>query len=157
MSSPRNVRLVSTLAALFLSLAAAPAQPEGTVSVKKTDGVMITSLAQPEFFIFQSANKEEHFDGTVEAMTAQGGPENGEPITDLHYLRPRLVVNGSPWSDADRKLLDMQFHGATTAGFYLFKTIEGQLFYLPREGETPVTRVEYLLKDRRKVTVWMRK
>ncbi|MDR3401253.1 MAG: hypothetical protein P4L99_02050 [Chthoniobacter sp.] len=123
----------------------------------KYDGVIITSLAQPEFFIFQSGNKEEHFDGSAGTMAAQGGFEVGEPITDLHYMRPRMVVGGSPWSDADKKLLDAAFHGEATGNYYLFKTVEGQLFYLPKEGQTPVIRVDYLLKDRRKVTVWMRK
>ncbi|MEP6671878.1 MAG: hypothetical protein ABJF10_22140 [Chthoniobacter sp.] len=150
-------RLIPALAALVVSMVGAHAQPEGVISVLKSEGVMITSLEQPQFFIFQSGSKEEHFDGTVEAITAQGGPETGEPITDLHYLQPRLVVNGSPWSEEDRKLLEAQFHGATTAEFYLFKTVEGQLFYLPKEGQTPVVRVDYVLKDRRKVTVWMRK
>ncbi|MEI9896135.1 MAG: hypothetical protein WDN28_20290 [Chthoniobacter sp.] len=131
------IRYLPVLAALFLWAAGARAQPEGTVSTLKSEGVMITSLAQPEFFIFQSGNKEEHFDGSSETMAAQGGYEKGEPITDLHYLRPRLVVNGSPWSEADKKLLDAQFHGEATGNFYLFKTVEGQLFFLPKEGETP--------------------
>lgn len=121
------------------------------------EGVMITSLAQPEFFIFQSGTREEHFDGSLEALEQQGGPEVGEPITGLHYIRPRLSVDGSPWNEADKKLLDTHFHGESTANFYLFKTVEGQLFFLPKEGQTPVVRVDYLMPRGRKVTVWMRK
>jgi len=90
-------------------------------------------------------------------MVAQGGFEQGEPITGLHYLRPRLSMDGPPYSAADAKLLDAHFHGAATGNFYLFKTVEGQLFYLPKQGETPVVRIDYLLKNHRSVTVWMRK
>jgi len=118
---------------------------------------MVTSKAQPELFIFRWGNAEEHFDGSSTTMVAQGGFEQGEPITGLHYLRPRLSVDVTPYSPADAKLLDAQFHGAATGNFYLFKTIEGQLFYLPKEGETPVVRIDYLLKDHRTVTVWARK
>jgi hypothetical protein len=66
-------------------------------------------------------------------------------------------VDGSPWTDADKKLLDAQFHGESTANFYLFRTIEGQLFFLPKEGQTPVVRLDYLLNNGRRVTVWTRK
>ena len=115
---------------------------------------MITTLAQPEFFIFQSGTREEHFDGSIEALESQGGVTVGEPITGLHYIRPKLAVDGSQWSDADKKLLDAQFHGAATGNFYLFKTVEGLLFYLPKEGQTPVVRVDYLMKNGLKVSVW---
>ena len=118
---------------------------------------MITSLAQPEFFIFQSGTKEEHFDGTTESMQAQGGLDQGEPITGLHYLRPQPTVNGTPWSDGDAKLIAGQFHGAATGNFYLFKTVEGQLFFLPKAGETAVVRVDYRLSNGQTVTVWSRK
>jgi hypothetical protein len=151
------MRFASALAAVFLSASAVHAQPEGALKSVRYEGIMITSRAQPELFIFQSGTKEEHFDGTLGALEAQGGIEVGEPITGLHYLRPKLVVNGSPWDEADRKLLDAQFHGAATGNFYLFKTVEGQLFFLPKEGETPVVRVDYIMPHGRKVTVWMRK
>lgn len=151
------MRLVPALAAFSLSADALHSQPEGTVNTLRYEGIMITSLAQPELFIFQSGNREEHFDGTTEALEAQGGIDVGEPITGLHYLRPKLTVNGSPWSEEDKKLLDAEFHGAATGDFYLFKTVEGQIFYLPKEGQTRVVRVDYLLSHGRKVTVWMRK
>ena len=151
------IRFAFALAALFPFAAALHAQPEGAVSSVRYEGIMVTSLGQPEFFIFQCGNKEEHFDGSTETMEAQGGLEVGEPITGLHYLRPRLAVDGAPWNEADKKLLDAQFHGAGTGNFYLFKTVEGQLFFLPKEGETAVVRVDYTLKNGRKVTVWMRK
>ena len=118
---------------------------------------MLTTLGQPEFFIFQSGAKEEHFDGSQETMDAQGGNEIGEPITGLHYIRPRMSVDGPAWVDADKKLVDAQFHGASTGNFYLFKTAEGQLFFLPKEGQTTVVRVDWTLKNGRKVTVWARK
>jgi hypothetical protein len=151
------MRIASGLAALFLSSIAVHAQPEGVVNSLRSEGIMVTSLDQPEFFVFQSGSKEEHFDGSIEALQPQGGVEAAEPITGLHYIRPKLSVDGSPWSDADKKLLDAQFHGASTANFYLFKTIEGQLFFLPKEGQTPVVRVDYLLKNGQRVTVWTRK
>lgn len=118
---------------------------------------MITTLEQPEFFIFRNGSREEHFDGSLDALTAQGGIDVGEPITGLHYLRPKLSVDGDPWDAADKKLLDAQFHGESTGNFYLFKTVEGQLFFLPKEGQTPVVRVEYTMPHGIKVTVWMRK
>ncbi|MEZ0256516.1 MAG: hypothetical protein ACAI37_14620 [Chthoniobacter sp.] len=155
MSSPRMIlRFVSALAIVFLSAAAVHAQPEGTVNSLRYEGIMITTLAQPEFFIFQSGTHEEHFDGSIDSLESQGGVEAAEPITGLHYIRAKLAVDGAAWSDADKKLLDAQFHGASTGNFYLFKTVEGQLFYLPKEGQTPVVRVDYLMANGRKVTVW---
>lgn len=151
------MRFAPGLAALFLSSVSVHAQPEGVVNSLRSEGIMITTLEQPEIFVFQSGAKEEHFDGSIEALQPQGGIEVAEPITGLHYIRPRLSVDGSPWSDEDKKLLDTQFHGASTANFYLFRTIEGQLFFLPKEGQTPVVRVDYLLGNGRRVTVWMRK
>lgn len=145
------------LGAFFVSIAMLRADPPGAVSSVRHDGIMITSLTQPEFFIFQSGTREEHFDGSTETMQAQGGIEEGEPITGLHYLRPRPILNGAPWSDEDARLIAEQFHGAATGDFYLFKTIEGRLFFLPKEGETPVVRVDYRLQNGRIVTVWMRK
>jgi len=157
MSSPRMSRFAFLLGALLLPASLLHAQPAGAVSVVKSEGVMVTSLKQPEFFIFQSGTREEHFDGSEETMIAQGGVEVGEPITGLHYLRPRLSVDGPAWNEADKKLLDAQFHGAGTGNYYLFKTSEGQLFFLPKEGETAVVRMDWKLKDGRTVTVWARK
>ena len=151
------MRFLVSSAAFFLTVSLLRAEPAGAVSSIRQEGVMFTSLAQPEYFIFQSGTREEHFDGTTETMEAQGGFEQGEPITGLHYLRPRLTVNGPPWSPEDAKLIADQFHGGATGNFYLFKTIEGQLFFLPKEGETRVVRVDYRLQDGRTVTVWMRK
>ena len=151
------MRFASTLATLFLSVGAAQAEPKGALSSSRSEGILITTLEQPEFFIFQSGTKEEHFDGTLDAMASQGGVEVGEPIVGLHYIRPRLSVDGSPWNDADKKLLDAQFHGESTANFYLFRDSEGQLFFLPKAGETPVVRVDYFMPGGRKVTVWARK
>lgn len=150
-------RLFLFLGASLFSVSLLHAQPEGAVSVVKHEGTMLTSLKQPEFFIFQSGTKEEHFDGSQETMEAQGGVEVGEPITGLHYLRPRLSIDGPAWNDADKKLVDAKFHGAGTGNFYLFKTVEGQLFYLPKEGETAVVRSDWTLQNGRKVTVWERK
>lgn len=147
-------RFATALAALFLSADALHAQPEGAINSIRYEGIMITTLAQPEFFIFQSGTREEHFDGSSESLESQGGAEVAEPITGLHYIRPKLAVDGSPWTDTDKKLLDAQFHGTATGNFYLFKTVEGQLFYLPKEGQTAVVRVDYLMKNGRKVTIW---
>ncbi len=133
------------------------AQPEGAVSVVKHEGTMLTSLKQPELFIFQSGSKEEHFDGSQETLESQGGVEVYEPIMGLHYIRPRLSVDGPAWNDEDKKIVDAQFHGAGTGNFYLFKTVEGRLFYLPKEGETAVVRLDWTLKNGRTVTVWERK
>jgi len=157
MNSPRTVRVMASLAVLGLSLARLSAEPAGTVSAVREEGVMVTSLSDPEFFVFRSGVKEEHFDGTAESMDAQGGIEVGEPITGLHYMRPRASVNGPVWNEQDRKLLEAQFHGAGLGSYYLFKTIEGRLFFLPKEGETAVVRVDYTLNNGHKVTVWMRK
>ncbi|HEY3899377.1 MAG TPA: hypothetical protein VGM54_12225 [Chthoniobacter sp.] len=157
MLSPKLSCLAAVLVILFSAAATSSAQLQGVVSAVQHAGIMVTSGAQPEFFIFKCGNAEEHFDGTSETMLAQGGYEQGEPITGLHYLRPKLTVNGAPWSPADAKLLADQFHGGPTSQYYLFKTIEGQLFILPKEGETAVVRVDYKLKNGRTVTVWMRK
>lgn len=157
MSSPRMSRFAFLFGALLFSAPLLHAQPEGAISVVKSVGIIVTSLKQPEFFIFQSGTREEHFDGSQEAIDAQGGIEVGEPIAGLHYLRPRLAVGGPAWDDADKKLVDAQFHGAGTGNYYLFKTAEGQLFYLPKEGETAVVRMDWTLKNGRKVTVWVRK
>lgn len=157
MLSLRMDRFVFLLGVLLFPASLLHAQPEGALSVVKSEGVMLTSLKQPEFFIFQSGTKEEHFDGTQQTMEAQGGIEVGEPITGLHYLRPRMSVDGPAWNDADKRLIDGQFHGAGTGNFYLFKTVEGQLFTLPKEGETVVIRMDWTLKNGRKVTVWARK
>jgi hypothetical protein len=156
MPSPKLLCLSVTVA-IFSSAISSWAQPQGAVAMVKHTGIMVTSQSQPEFFIFKCQNSEEHFDGTSETMLAQGGYDKGEPITGLHYLRPKLTVNGSPWNPEDTKLLAAQFHGAPTANFYLFKTVEGQLFFLPKEGETAVVRIDYKLKDGRVVTIWMRK
>jgi hypothetical protein len=153
---PSPMRLVFSCAALLLTAALVRAEPAGVVSSVRHAGVMITSLAQPEFFIFQSGTREEHFDGTTESMQAQGGLDQGEPITGLHYLRPQLTVNGPPWKPEDAQLIAAQFHGAATGNFYLFKTIEGHLFFLPKEGETRVVRIDYRLGNGSTVTVWMR-
>jgi hypothetical protein len=150
-------RLAFAITLLFVATNIVRAQPTGVVSSAHYEGVMITSAAQPELFIFRSGNGEEHFDGSGSTVEAQGGVALAEPIVGLHYLRPRLAVSGTPWSAEDAKLLDAQFHGQPTGNFYLFKTIEGQLFYLPKQGETPVVRVDYVLKDGRTVTVWARK
>jgi hypothetical protein len=157
MISPKIVGLFASFALVLGMGPILRAQPEGVVSSTRREGVMETTAAQPEFFIFHCDNGEEHFDGTGPTIQAQGGVTQAEPITGLHYLRPRLTVNGSPWSPEDAKLLDAQFHGAPTGNFYLFKTIEGQIFYLPKEGTTRVVRVDYVLKNGRTVTVWMRK
>jgi hypothetical protein len=154
---PGIMRLVFPCAILLLTTMPLCADPAGSVSSSRHEGVIVTSLAQPEFFIFQSGTREEHFDGTTESMQAQGGLDQGEPITGLHYLRPQLTVNGPPWSPDDAQLIATQFHGAATGNFYLFKTIDGQLFFLPKQGETPVVRVDFRLKDGRTVTVWTRK
>jgi hypothetical protein len=154
---PKTMCLLLGLATFFLSAMLLHAQPVDAVSSVTQEGIMVTSLAQPQFFVFRYGNREEHFDGTEEAMLAQGGFDSGEPITGLHYLRPRVAVDGSPWNDEDRKLLDAEFHGAATGSYYLFKTVEGQLFYLPKEGEARVVRVDYRLRNGRKVTVWVRK
>ena len=151
------MRFAAALGAINLLVTALNAEPDGTISSVRRDGIILTSLSDPEFFIFRWANNEEHFDGTTATMEAQGGFESGEPIVGLHYLRPRLAVNGPTWSEADRKLLDGQFRGAATGNFYLFKTIDGQLFILPKEGETAVVRMDYRLRNGRTVTVWMRK
>jgi hypothetical protein len=153
---PSTMRLVFSCAALLLTATLARAEPAGAVSSVRQKGIMVTSLAQPEFFIFQSGAKEEHFDGTTESIQSQGGFDQGEPITGLHYLRPQLTVNGPPWSPEDAKLITSQFHGAATGNFYLFKTVEGQLFFLPKEGQTRVVRVDYRLGNGRTVTVWVR-
>lgn len=157
MSSLPMMRFASALAALLFSAGALQAEPKGALSSKRSEGIIITTLEQPEFFIFQSGANEEHFDGTLDAMESQGGVEVGEPITGLRYIRPRLSVDGAPWTAADKKILDEQFHAGSTANFYLFKTAEGQLFYLPKAGETPVVRVDYFMPGGRKVTVWARK
>ena len=154
---PSTMRLVFSFVFSLLAATMLRADPAGTVSSVRHEGIMITTLAQPEFFIFQSGSTEEHFDGTTESMQAQGGFDQGEPITGLHYLRPQLTVNGAPWSPEDAKLIAAQFQGAATGNFYLFKTIEGQLFFLPKEGETAVVRVDYHLQSGQTVTVWMRK
>jgi hypothetical protein len=142
---------------LALSSAFASAQPADTVSSVQRVGVMITSESDPERFIFRWDVSEEHFDGTSETMLAQGGYDKGEPITGLHYLRPKLAVSGAPYSNSDAKLLDAQFHGAATGNYYLFKTVEGLLFFLPKAGETNVVRTDYKLKNGMTVTVWARK
>ena len=157
MLSPKLSCLAAVIALGFSATTTSSAQPEGVVSTVQHAGIMVTSDSQPEFFIFKCGVNEEHFDGTSETMLAQGGYQQGEPITGLHYLRPKLTVNGSPWSPADAQLLAAAFHGGSTAKYYLFKTIEGQLFFLPKEGETAVTRIDYKLKDGRMVTVWTRK
>ena len=141
----------------FLVSALLRAQPDGAISSVTHEGVMVTSMAQPEFFIFKSGNSEEHFDGSSTTMVAQGGFEKGEPITGLHYMKPRLTVDRSPWSPEDAKLLEAQFHGTSTANYYLFKTAEGRIFFLPKEGEVTVVRVDYRLKNGHTVTVWARK
>jgi hypothetical protein len=150
-------RLLAGFGVLLITIGVLHAQPEGVVSSVRREGVMVTSASQPEFFIFQSGVAEEHFDGSGDSIRALGGIEVAEPITGLHYMRPRLVVNASPWSPEDAKLLDAEFHGASTGNFYLFKTVEGRLFYLPKQGETPVVRIDYVLKGGRTVTVWARK
>jgi hypothetical protein len=142
---------------LALISAFASAQPADTVSSVQRVGVMITSESDPEHFIFRWDVSEEHFDGSSATMVAQGGFEKGEPITGLHYLRPKLTVSSAPFSPADVKLLDAQFHGAATGNYYLFKTVEGQLFFLPKAGETAVVRTDYKLKNGTAVTVWARK
>jgi hypothetical protein len=150
-------RFLAGLGLLFFTIGVLSAQPEGVVSSVRREGVMVTSASQPELFIFQCDNAEEHFDGSGDAIRALGGVDVAEPITGLHYMRPRLVVNASPWSPEDTKLLDAEFHGAALGGFYLFKTVEGRIFYLPKQGETPVVRIDYVLKGGRTVTVWARK
>jgi hypothetical protein len=157
MISLRMRRLVVSFAILLVAVAVASADPANAISSVRHEGIMVTSLAQPQFFIFQSGSHEEHFDGSTQSMQAQGGMEKGEPISGLHYLVAHPTVNGSPWSAADGKLVQGQFHGGSTGDFYLFKTVEGQLFYLPREGETPVVRIDFRLRDGRTVTVWTRK
>jgi hypothetical protein len=157
MLSPKTLGFLSALAILLPGLTRLQAQPEGAVSSVEHTGMMITSKSDPELFIFRCGNTEEHFDGSSTTMVAQGGWEKGEPIAGLHYLHPRLSVNGPPFTPEDAKLLDAQFHGAATGDYYLFKTIEGRLFFLPKEGETPVVRIDYQLKNGRKVTVWARK
>jgi hypothetical protein len=156
MPSPKFSCLAAVLALGFCATATSWAQPQGTVSSVQHAGIMVTSESQPELFIFKCGVSEEHFDGTSETMLAQGGYEQGEPITGLHYLKPKLTVNGSPYSPQDAKLLAAVFHGGSTAKYYLFKTVEGQLFFLPKEGETAVTRIDYRLKDGRTVTIWTR-
>ena len=157
MLSPKFSCLAAVLAFGFSATATSSAQPPGAVSAVQHTGIMVTSVSHPELFIFKCGVSEEHFDGTSETMLAQGGYEQGEPITGLHYLRPKLTVNGPPWSPEDARLLAAQFHGTSTSQYYLFKTIEGQLFFLPKEGETTVVRIDYKLNDGRTVTVWARK
>jgi hypothetical protein len=157
MPSPKILCLSAVLAIVFSVTSTSWADPEGAVSSVKHAGVMVTSQSQPELFIFKCETSEEHFDGTSATMVAEGGFEKGEPITGLHYIHPKLKVNSPPFNPEDTKLIDAQFHGAPTADYYLFKTIEGRLFFLPKEGETPVVRIDYKLKNGRTATVWMRK
>jgi hypothetical protein len=93
----------------------------------------------------------------METMQTQGGPTVGEPITGLHYVVAKYVVNGSGWSPEDAKMIAQQFHAGDTRDFYFFKTIEGKLFYLPKEGKTPVIRIDYILKGGITATLWMLK
>lgn len=157
MASLRLSRFAAFIAAIGFVTSFLHAEPQGVISTRKYEGVILTTLTQPEFFIFQSGTREEHFDGSISTIDAQGGIDVGEPITGLHYLRPRLSVDAAPWSPADKQLLDAAFHGGSTADFYLFKTFEGQLFYLPKEGQTKVVRIDYYLRGGQKVTVWTRK
>ena len=157
MLSPKAMRFLFGFAVFFFTVALLHAEPEGVVSSVRREGVMVTSLDQPDRFIFQTGIKEEHFDGTRDALEAQGGLTVAEPIVGLHFMRPRLVVNGSGWSEEETKLIAAQFHGGQTSNFYLFKTFDGQLFYLPKDGATPVVRVDYILRGDRTLTVWLRK
>ncbi len=157
MFSPKTGRLFPALAAGIFSAAILHAQPDNVVSEKRTEGVMVTRAANPEHFIFQCGIHEEHFDGTKQTLEAQGGPEVAEPIAGLHYLLEHLAINGTGWSEQDTKLMAAEFHDVHPRDFYFFKTIEGHLFYLPKEGETAVTRVDYILKDGHSLTLWVRK
>ncbi len=144
-------------AAAFLIASPLHGQPDGVVSSVKTEGVIVTKRANPEHFYFDHGIREEHFDGTMETMQFEGGPTVGEPIVGLHYVVPKYVVNGSGWDPADEKLIADQFHAGRTGDFYFFRTIEGKLFYLPKEGQTAVVRIDYILKGGQTTTLWMLK
>ena len=126
--------LLTGLGLLFCTIGVLHAQPEGVVSSVRREGVMVTSASQPEFFIFQSGNAEEHFDGSGESLRALGGPAVGEPITGLHYLRPRLVVNAPPYNPEDTKLLDAEFHGAGTRRLLFVQDGRRAAFLSPQGG-----------------------
>ena len=154
---PNPQRFLVLLLACSLPAAALRAEPVGVVSSKRTEGTRVTKLADPGHFIFENGVREEHFDGSKETMEALGGPGVAEPIIGLHYIQEHYVVNGSGWSPEDAKLLAAQFHEGKTRDFYFFRTAEGQLFYLPKEGDIAVIRIDYILKNGRTATTWTRK
>ena len=122
------------------------------------EGILITSSATPRVFVFRCGEAEERIEyDPSRHLRASGVELNFDVIPGLTNLSAIHTPNGLDLRPEDKKLFEEQVPKEGREKLHVFKGADGRLFYLPHDGETPVIRVDLVLNNDRKVTLWSRK
>jgi hypothetical protein len=153
-----KARFTVLCAVLLFTQSLLHAQSDTVKSFQAREGVLITSSATPHVFIFRCGDTEERIEyDPGRHLRASGVERNFDVIPGLTYLSAILTPNGLDLRPEDKKLAEEQIPKEGRDKLHIFKGADGRLFYLPHDGATPVIRVDLVLSNDRKVTLWSRK
>jgi hypothetical protein len=153
-----NARFIVLCSVLLFTRPFLHAQDGSVKSFQAREGILITSSATPRVFVFRCGDAEERIEHDPSRhLRASGAELNFDVIPGLTHLSAILTPNGPDLRPEDKKLAEEQLPKEGRDKLHVFKGADGRLFYLPHDGQTPVIRVDLVLSNDRKVTLWSRK
>jgi hypothetical protein len=138
-------------------LATAPACLPGDIaSYRIREGTLSISDVHPAMYLFRSEGVDERYDTSARAFLEASGVEF-PGIPGLYPLAGIVTPQGPDLREEDKELVETQLPKEGRDKLRVFKTEDGSLFYIARDGETPVIRVDIVYPSGRKLTLWSRR
>lgn len=153
-----KARVIGLFLGLCMALQHVHAQKVEIKSFRVREGVLITKSATPFVFIFRAGGVDERmeYDPSYFLRTSAVAV-NLDVLPGLRWWSARLTPDRTDLDPEDRKLAEEQLPKEGRDKMLVFTGVDGRLFYLPKDGETPVIRVDLVVGDNQRVTLWTRR